>query len=71
MLAMTTEESTALLGRRTGLAELARQAEGWPAVLALAADETPATSTVLPSALHSYLAHELFRSKLPPNSRIT
>ena len=63
MLAMTAEESTSLLGRRTGLAELARQAEGWPAVLALAAGarSLPPANSVLPSALHSYLADELFQ----------
>ena len=63
MLAMTEEESIALLGRRNGLAQLARQAEGWPAVLALAAGarELPPPNSVLPSALHSYLAEELFQ----------
>ncbi len=59
---MTDQESCALVGRRTGMAQLARQAEGWPAVLALAAgarDLPP--SGILPSALHSYLAEELFQ----------
>ena len=62
MLAMTEQESCALVGRRTGMAQLARQAEGWPAVLALAAgarDLPP--SGILPSALHTYLAEELFQ----------
>ena len=64
MLAMTEEESVAFVGRRNGLAQLARQAEGWPAVLALAANarELPPPNAVLPSALHSYLAEELFNA---------
>jgi ATP/maltotriose-dependent transcriptional regulator MalT len=43
---------------------LARQAEGWPAVLALAARarELPPPHGILPSALHSYLAEELFQA---------
>ncbi len=63
MLAMTEAESIAMLGRRNGLAQLARQAEGWPAVLALAASarELPPPNSVLPSALHTYLAEELFQ----------
>lgn len=67
MLAMTEEESIALLGRRNGLAQLARQAEGWPAVLALAAGakELPPPHSVLPSALHTYLAEELFQEATP------
>jgi LuxR family maltose regulon positive regulatory protein len=63
MLAMTEEESLALLGRRNGFAQLSRQAEGWPAVLGLAASarDVPPTNSVLPSALHNYLAEELFQ----------
>jgi LuxR family maltose regulon positive regulatory protein len=62
--AMTEEESISMLGSRSGLAEFARQAEGWPAVLALAASARviPSQSEVLPSALHTYLAEEIFQS---------
>ena len=62
MLAMTEQESLAMLGRSNGFAQLARQAEGWPAVLALAAGALRSPpSGDLPSALHSYLAEELFQ----------
>lgn len=62
--AMTEQESTSMLGARSGLTDFARQAEGWPAVLALAANARviPSKSDVLPSALHTYLAEEIFQS---------
>jgi len=62
--AMTEQESISMLGARSGLADFARQAEGWPAVLALAASARviPSKSEVLPSALHTYLAEEIFQS---------
>ena len=62
MLAMTEQESQTMLGRSTSSAQLARQAQGWPAVLALAtgARDLP-PSGILPSALHTYLAEELFQ----------
>jgi LuxR family transcriptional regulator, maltose regulon positive regulatory protein len=62
--AMTEEESMSVLGRRSGLAELARQAAGWPAVLALAANArvVPNELGILPSALHTYLAEEIFQT---------
>ncbi len=66
-LAMTDVESRELLGRDESMAQFARQAQGWPAVLALAAsagDVTPPT-TILPSALHAFLAQELFQAAVP------
>jgi ATP/maltotriose-dependent transcriptional regulator MalT len=63
-LAMTESESAELLGRRAERTELARRAHGWPAVLALAAaaEDVSPPSAVLPSALHRYLAEEIFQS---------
>jgi DNA-binding CsgD family transcriptional regulator len=63
LLAMNDEESTELLGRGAGRLALARQAEGWPAVLSLASaveHASPPTEAV-PSALHRYFAEELFQ----------
>jgi ATP/maltotriose-dependent transcriptional regulator MalT len=61
-LAMTDGESAELLGAHAGSASVARQAEGWPAVLTLAAAaESAPPSNVLPSALHRYFAEELFQ----------
>lgn len=66
-LAMTAEETAALLPRRPDLDDIARQAHGWPAVLALAAATTRPTSPgTLPSELHRYLADELFQSAAEP-----
>lgn len=62
-LAMTAEETAALLPRRPDLASIVSRARGWPAVLALAAAMTrPASPGALPSTLHRYLAEELFQS---------
>jgi LuxR family transcriptional regulator, maltose regulon positive regulatory protein len=63
-LAMTRDESSQLLGKRTSMEELVRQAEGWPAVLALAAavkDAAPVPG-MLPSSLYRFLAEELFQA---------
>ena len=63
-LAMTQSESTQVLGRRSEAEEFVRQAEGWPAVLALAAavkDATPVPG-ILPSTLYRFLAEELFQA---------
>src|SRR4051794_7789054 len=61
-LAMTDGESAEMLGAHAGFASIARQAEGWPAVLTLAAAaESAPPSNVLPSALHRYFAEELFQ----------
>ncbi len=62
-LAMTKREAAELLGPRAQRTDLARQAEGWPAVLALAAsakDVTPPRTT-FPNALYTYLAQEIFQ----------
>jgi LuxR family transcriptional regulator, maltose regulon positive regulatory protein len=63
-LAMTTGEAAEVLGPRPDLAELALQAEGWPAVLSLAAalDDVGSLRAPIPETLHSYLAEELFQS---------
>jgi ATP/maltotriose-dependent transcriptional regulator MalT len=63
-LAMTKDEVAQVLGPRRDLAELALQAEGWPAVLSLiAAFESAAPlRSAMPEALHRYLAEELFQS---------
>ena len=63
-LAMTDAESVQMLGRRAELDRLVVQADGWPAVLALAAaakDPLP-TPGILPIALHRYLAEELHQT---------
>src|SRR4051794_3531925 len=61
-LAMTDGESAELLGAHAGSAFVAKQAEGWPAVLTLAAAaESAPPINVLPSALHRYFAEELFQ----------
>jgi ATP/maltotriose-dependent transcriptional regulator MalT len=63
LLAMTQAEAQQLLGKISGSAALVKRAEGWPAVLALAAGvkEVAPPDDVLPSALHGYLAQELFQ----------
>ncbi len=62
-LAMTAEETAALLPRRPDLASIVSRARGWPAVLALAAAmRRPASPGELPTTLHRYLAEELFQS---------
>jgi LuxR family maltose regulon positive regulatory protein len=67
-LAMTEHEADQVLGPRADLGELARQAEGWPAVLSLAAALDSATPPpgAMPAALHRYLAEELFQSAPAP-----
>ena len=62
LLAMNDEESAQLLGAGASRRALARQAEGWPAVLALAAavEHAAPPSEAVPSALHRYFAEELF-----------
>jgi LuxR family maltose regulon positive regulatory protein len=63
-LAMTQEEVAEVLGHRVDLAELALQAEGWPAVLSLLAalERAAPLRSAMPEALHRYLAEELFQS---------
>jgi DNA-binding NarL/FixJ family response regulator len=61
---MTEDEVAQVLGPRADLAELALRAEGWPAVLGLAAalDSAAPLRSAMPEALHRYLAEELFQS---------
>jgi LuxR family maltose regulon positive regulatory protein len=63
-LAMTKDEADAVIGPRADLGELARQAEGWPAVVSLAAalEGAMPLPEAMPAALHHYLAEELFQS---------
>jgi ATP/maltotriose-dependent transcriptional regulator MalT len=63
LLAMTNSESAELLGRKASSLALAKQSEGWPAVLALAAAAADASppSEAVPSALHRFFAEELFQ----------
>jgi LuxR family maltose regulon positive regulatory protein len=63
-LAMTTDEVAEVLGPRADLAELALQADGWPAVLSLLStlENAAPLRLAMPEALHRYLAEELFQS---------
>lgn len=63
-LAMDAHESTLVLGRRHELMSLVPQAEGWPAVLALAASagRVGPPERAMPAALYQYLAEELYQS---------
>jgi LuxR family transcriptional regulator, maltose regulon positive regulatory protein len=63
-LAMDSQESFALLGKRQDLNELLEQAQGWPAVLALASRLGPTSppTNAMPQALHQYVADELLQS---------
>jgi ATP/maltotriose-dependent transcriptional regulator MalT len=67
-LAMTAPESIELLGNERASLRLAKQAEGWPAVLALAAaaEDASPPSEAVPSALHRFFAEELFQ-RAPPS----
>jgi DNA-binding CsgD family transcriptional regulator/tetratricopeptide (TPR) repeat protein len=66
-LAMTGSESIELLGNERASLRLAKQAEGWPAVLALAAaaEDASPPSEAVPSALHRFFAEELFQRASP------
>jgi LuxR family maltose regulon positive regulatory protein len=61
-LAMNIEEATLILNGRQGTSDLVSQTGGWPAVIGLAALTEPrsAPADQLPSALHEFLAEELF-----------
>jgi ATP/maltotriose-dependent transcriptional regulator MalT len=63
-LAMDTVESKQVLGAHPDRERVASYAEGWPAVLGLAAssDGVKAPAEVLPAALYDYFAEELYRS---------
>jgi LuxR family transcriptional regulator, maltose regulon positive regulatory protein len=62
-LAMTQQEAVEVLGRRPSTEHLSEQAEGWPAVIGLAAAAQSAVvpKNAVPQALHRYLAEELFQ----------
>jgi len=66
-LAMTPDEIDELLGRRPDLEALIERAQGWPAVLALAAglDSAAPREDPVPGMLHQYVAEELFQSAAP------
>jgi ATP/maltotriose-dependent transcriptional regulator MalT len=64
-LAMTAAEATELFaGRTDSLQQVALQARGWPALLALAAanDAVAPPPGAVPAAVHRYMAEELFQS---------
>jgi LuxR family maltose regulon positive regulatory protein len=64
-LAMTSAEAIELFaGRRDSLNQVALQARGWPALLALAAANDPVSPPpgAMPAAVHRYLAEELYQS---------
>lgn len=62
-LAMTADEAAAVLGRRPELAHLVRKAEGWPAVVGLAAALTNANPPdIVETTLHRYVADEVFEA---------
>jgi ATP/maltotriose-dependent transcriptional regulator MalT len=63
-LAMDEHESTLVLGRRPELMSLVPQAEGWPAVLGLAASagRVGPPGRPMPAALYQYLAEELYQA---------
>lgn len=67
VLSMDAEESAAVVGGSKGRERLFEVAQGWPAVLTLAASPlapaVPADS--LPDTLHQYLADELFAAATP------
>ena len=66
-LAMTEDESTQLVGVRADRDRLMSQAQGWPAVLGLAAGMDNATvQGRLAIPLYDYLAEEVFRSASEP-----
>jgi len=61
-LAMNIGEATLVLEGRQGTSDLVSRAGGWPAVIGLAALTEPRSAPVdqMPSALHEFLAEELF-----------
>jgi LuxR family transcriptional regulator, maltose regulon positive regulatory protein len=63
-LAMTVSESVETVGRRPDLKTLVDHANGWPAVISLAGSLNIARpwDGVVPSALHDYVAEELYQS---------
>jgi ATP/maltotriose-dependent transcriptional regulator MalT len=67
---MTEEEVRKIVGRSTTAARIASQAEGWAAVVGLAANAGPKADppTSLPQRLHRYLAEELL-ARVPSELR--
>jgi ATP/maltotriose-dependent transcriptional regulator MalT len=63
-LAMDEDESKLVLGRRPDLQTLISQAEGWPAVLALAAStgQIRLPGGAMPADLYAFIAEELYQS---------
>jgi ATP/maltotriose-dependent transcriptional regulator MalT len=64
-LAMDGDESKRLIGHRRDLTSLSEQAQGWPAVLGLAARagvDPPTSGAALPTVLYEYLLNELYQS---------
>jgi LuxR family maltose regulon positive regulatory protein len=63
-LALTTDETTQVMGKRPDLQPLIEQAKGWPAVVTLAAGLETVTDSedLIPTMLHRYVAEELFKS---------
>jgi LuxR family maltose regulon positive regulatory protein len=66
-LAMTDDEAEAVLGKKPSSAHLTAQAQGWPAVIGLAAsvDSAVVPPDTVPEGLHRYLAEELFHRASP------
>jgi ATP/maltotriose-dependent transcriptional regulator MalT len=65
-LALTPSEVVAVLGRRPELDPLVRKAQGWPAVVALAAGlSSVGSGDSLPARLHQYVAEELYSTAAP------
>ena len=66
---MSRAEATEVLGPKHSALDLSEQAEGWPAVIGLAAAAERAEAVVphgtVPGALHRYLAEELFHRASP------
>src|SRR4051794_2864108 len=63
-LAMDEDESQRIFGKRRDLLPIVARAEGWPAVLGLAASghASPPPQDVMPAALYTYLADEIYRA---------
>jgi LuxR family maltose regulon positive regulatory protein len=69
-LSLTPAEAKEILGARQDLNGLIEQAQGWPAVISLAAGLDPASARrPLHAELHDYVAEELFQSASPELQR--
>jgi len=66
-LALTPSETRQVLGKRPDLEGVIQRAQGWPAVLTLAAglDASAEREVPLPTMLHRYVAEELYQSTSP------